>query len=219
MHTLSPPGFGVPSPPGWEPTAPNYREWLIAELEAIGGPLDVVGHDWGAGHVYAALAARPDLFRTWAADCAGLVHHDYVWHDMAQAWQTPEVGEQVVGMMAGQGLDEKQALFEGFGLDPETAAEVAQWVNEDMAACILGLYRSALQPYGGDIGHRLDAADLPPGLVIDASEDHYVDRTLSRANADRFGAGLLTLEGHGHWWMGTAAPEAADGLVAFWDGA
>ena len=99
--TLSPPGFGAPVPEKWNATIIEYRDWLISQLEAIGGVIDIVGHDWGAGHVYSMLAARPDVVRSWAADCAGLVHPDYVWHDAAQGWQTPDVGEQMVaGMVA-----------------------------------------------------------------------------------------------------------------------
>ena len=31
--------------------AEAYRDWLIGELEAIGEPVDLVGHDWGGAHV------------------------------------------------------------------------------------------------------------------------------------------------------------------------
>jgi pimeloyl-ACP methyl ester carboxylesterase len=67
---LTPPGFGAPVPQGWEPNQSNYGNWLLAELESLGGNVDLVGHDWGAGHVYGALAARPGLLRSWAADQA-----------------------------------------------------------------------------------------------------------------------------------------------------
>jgi pimeloyl-ACP methyl ester carboxylesterase len=93
LEALAPPGFGAPVPAGFEPTQLGYRDWLIGELERLGGDIDLVGHDWGAGHVYDVLAERPDLLRSWAADCAGLVHRDYVWHDAALAWQTPDVGD------------------------------------------------------------------------------------------------------------------------------
>jgi pimeloyl-ACP methyl ester carboxylesterase len=96
---LSPPGFGAPVPDGFDPTMDNYAEWLVGELESIratGTEIDLLGHDWGAGHVYGALARRPDLVRTWTGDIAGVLHTDYVWHDMAQAWQTPDVGEEAI---------------------------------------------------------------------------------------------------------------------------
>jgi pimeloyl-ACP methyl ester carboxylesterase len=39
---------------------PAYRDWLIARLEAFRHPVDLVGHDWGGGHVLnVAMARRP----------------------------------------------------------------------------------------------------------------------------------------------------------------
>ena len=81
---LSPPGFGAPTPTGWDATQTSYTQWLIQQLENIGGSIDLVGHDWGAGHVYGVLSEKPGIVRSWAADCAGLLHADYQWHDMAQ---------------------------------------------------------------------------------------------------------------------------------------
>ena len=52
---LSPPGFGA--------TVGEYRDWLVGELEAFDGPVDLVGHDWGGGHVVNVAMARPDLLR------------------------------------------------------------------------------------------------------------------------------------------------------------
>ena len=40
--------------------------------------------------------ARPELVRTWVSDVPGVFDAEYVWHDLAQAWQTPEVGEAAV---------------------------------------------------------------------------------------------------------------------------
>ena len=55
---LSPPGFGAPTPDGWAGDMAAYRDWLVGELERIGRPgqgIDLVGHDWGAGHVFGAV--------------------------------------------------------------------------------------------------------------------------------------------------------------------
>ena len=69
LIALSPPGFGTPVPEGFEATRMGYQSWLIAELERLGGNVDLVGHD--SLHVYGVLAVRPDLIRSWAADAAG----------------------------------------------------------------------------------------------------------------------------------------------------
>jgi pimeloyl-ACP methyl ester carboxylesterase len=216
---LSPPGFGAPTPAGWEPTVEAYRNWLIAELEGLHasghGPIDLVGHDWGAGHVFGAVGTRPDLVRSWAADCFGLIHPDYVWHDMAQAWQTPEVGEQLIGSMVETPLADRIALFEGFGAPPQIAAAMAAGLDQEMGRCILGLYRAAIQPASANVGRLLQAAARPPGLAIVAGEDPYVSADLSRDMASALGVATLELAGAGHWWM--FEPQlAADGLVGFW---
>lgn len=89
---LPPPGFGAPIPPGFSTTVGEYRDWLVGELEAFDEPVDLVGHDWGGGHVVNVAMARPDLLRGWATDVIGFFDPDYVWHGLAQVWQTPGEG-------------------------------------------------------------------------------------------------------------------------------
>ena len=67
VRRLSPPGFGAPVPDGFEATMVGYRDWLVSELESIGPPIDLVGHDWGGGHVLNVMMTRPDLVRTWVS--------------------------------------------------------------------------------------------------------------------------------------------------------
>ena len=218
---LSPPGFGAPTPDGWVGDVAAYRAWLIGELERIGGsgnPIDLVGHDWGAGHVFGAVAERPDLVRSFAADCGGLVHPDYVWHDMAQVWQTPGAGEDMVAGMTGAPLADRQALFESLGAPPAIAGAMAEGANEDMGRCILTLYRDAAQPAASEIGRRLASATRPPGLFIVPSDDPYAPAVLAADMAARLDGEVLPLDGCGHWWMFQEPGLAADGLVAFWSG-
>ncbi len=217
MVLLSPPGFGAPVPDGWGATSTEYRDWLVAEVEALaataGGPVDLVGHDWGAGHVFGVLDVRPDLVRSWACDCVGLLHPDYVWHDNAQIWQTPEAGEQAMAMRAAMPRDDRVAMMTGLGMDQQ-AAESSVDAPDGMADCVLPLYRSAIQPALAELGARLAAADLPPGLTLDATADPFVG--FGAETAPVLGARLATMEGAGHWWMCERPAEAADHLVAFW---
>ena len=60
------PGFGSDTPPGWTATKEAYVDWLIAEIEKLGEPVDLVGHDWGSLLVQRVVSLRPDLIRTWA---------------------------------------------------------------------------------------------------------------------------------------------------------
>ncbi|HYN32834.1 MAG TPA: alpha/beta hydrolase, partial [Ilumatobacteraceae bacterium] len=201
---LSPPGFGVAVPDGFDPTMDAYADWLVGELEAIRATdteIDLLGHDWGAGHVYGALARRPDLIRTWTGDIAGVIHRNYVWHDMAQAWQTPDIGEQVIAGMTEASADDKVALFTGLGLPGDLASELAAGLNAEMGRCVLRLYRTGAQPAVGELGARLAAMELPPGLVVDAELDIYIPSELSNDIARQLGADVLRLDGRGHWWM------------------
>jgi len=216
---LSPPGFGAPVPDGFDPTMDSYADWLVGELDAIratGSQIDLLGHDWGAGHVYGALAKRPDLVRTWIGDIAGILHADYTWHDMAQAWQTPDIGEQVVAGMTEATSDDKLALFVGLGLPDDIATALADGLDAEMGRCVLRLYRTGAQPAVGQLGDRLAAMDLPPGLIVDAEFDAYVSSELSNDVAERLGAEVLRLDGRGHWWMVADIDPVADALTTFW---
>jgi len=214
--TLSPPGFGAPVPDGFGATQTEYQDWLVSELTSLGGDVDLVGHDWGAGHVLGALAARPDLVRTWATDCAGLVHPDYQWHDMAQAWQTPEVGEQTVAAMGEGTVAERAATYESLGIDEPAASAIAAAFDDSMADCILRLYRSAAQPAMAELGARLRSMRLPPGMFVIATEDGYAgDTAVAHSVAEALGATTVEVE-LGHWWMFAGAPAVADALVTHW---
>src|SRR5215217_2331870 len=81
---LSPPGFGASAPDGWGATRDDYQDWLVGALAELGDPVDLVGHDWGGGHVAGVAMTRPNLLRSWCIDVAGIFHPDYVWHDLAQ---------------------------------------------------------------------------------------------------------------------------------------
>jgi len=215
---LAPPGFGAPVPPGWDATAAGYRRWLVDELASLGGEVDLVAHDWGAGHLWALLDGDAHLLRSWAADCAGLIHPDYHWHDAAVAWQTPGVGEDLVAAMVATPPADTAVGLAGAGMGPTAAAAVAVALDADMGACILSLYRSAVPPYLADLGTRL-VANPPavPGLVIVATGDPYAGTPEMAAEvAERLGADTCTLAGRGHWWMISDPDEAADALVAHW---
>ncbi|MBI2765819.1 MAG: alpha/beta hydrolase [Chloroflexi bacterium] len=199
---LSPPGFGAPVPAGFGATADEYAAWLTSELEAMSGPIDLVGHDWGGGHVARIACSRPDLIRSWVTDIAGCFDPEYVWHDFAQAWQTPGVGEEAIAQMVGAPLEARTLQFEGLGMSKSVAARVAAANDAEMGRCILALYRSAAQPAMTEWGKELPKAAARPGLVIIATEDHFTGgEVLARRSAERAGAKVAMLPGLGHWWM------------------
>lgn len=216
--TLTPPGFGVPSPAGWGASVIEYRDWLIGELEAIDGPIDLVGHDWGAGHVYSVLAHRPELVRSWAADCVGLLHPDYQWHDAARGWQTPEIGEQMVAGMVDMVDTDFVETFTALGMTPGIAADVKSHINQDMARCILALYRDAAQPAMSRLGERVIMKQPQNGLVIVAEQDTYAGSIeMMEEMADILRADVAHLADCGHWWMIQRPDAGANALCDHWN--
>jgi pimeloyl-ACP methyl ester carboxylesterase len=220
--TLAPPGFGAPVPDGFAATADAYLAWLTGQVAALDAPVDLVGHDWGGGHVLRLAATRPDLIRSWCIDIAGMLDPGYTWHDLAQVWQTPGRGEEIVAAMFAPPVADRAAQLEALGMTPDAAVACARAGGPEMARCILALYRSARQPALEQWGRQLAAAEPRPGLVITATADQFTggpDRSHRAAGA--LGARETVLDGLGHWWMlqdPAAGAAALAGFLAGLDG-
>jgi pimeloyl-ACP methyl ester carboxylesterase len=214
---LSPPGFGAPIPDGFDCTAPAYRDWLAASLEAVGEPVDLVGHDVGGSAAIAIAMTRPDLLRSWASDSLGVFDPDYTWHDLARIWQTPEAGEKSVADLLGGTLEERTARMAAFGITGPVAAKVAAAQGPEMGRAILAFYRSADLAVLAELDRYLPAAAQRPGLAIIGTEDHFVGSVDMRLrSAARAGARTEVLEGLGHWWMVQDPGRSARALASFW---
>jgi pimeloyl-ACP methyl ester carboxylesterase len=214
---LSPPGFGAPLPDDFPATFLAYRDWLEDKLEGIDGPIDLVGHDWGGGHVVNLVMHRPELVRSWASDIVGVFDPDYVWHDLAQVWQTPDEGEQLVETMFGGTVEDRAAQWAAF-LPTDIATSIAHGQGPEMGRAILSLYRSARQPAIAEAGRALENARARPGLSLLATEDTYVGSDeIRRRAAQRAGAQTAVLEGLDHWWMVHDPAQGAAVLTRFWE--
>jgi pimeloyl-ACP methyl ester carboxylesterase len=213
---LSPPGWGAATPDGWTATVEEYRRWLVGELEEIGEPVDLVGHDWGGGHALNVAMTRPDLLRTWVSDLLGCFDPDYVWHPLAQGWQTPGKGEEAVAAMVDDPSSRLDDM-ESRGLARAVGEQMARGYDTTMARCILGLYRDAAQPTMARLGENLPAAAARPGLAVLATDDRNVGTDeMRRRAAARAGAEVAVLDGLGHWWMVQDPKRAAAVLHDFW---
>ncbi|WP_458318317.1 alpha/beta fold hydrolase [Mycolicibacterium brisbanense] len=215
---LSPPGFGAPLPDGFTATYLEYRDWLEAQLENIDGPIDLVGHDWGGGHVLNVVMHRPELVRSWASDVVGLFDPEYVWHDLAQVWQTPGEGEEAVDAMLGGTVEDRAAQMAALGIPIDIATQIAAVQGPDMGRAILALYRSARQPAMAEAGRALENAQVRPGLSLLATDDPYIGSdAVRRRAAERAGAETAVLERLGHWWMVQDPARGAAALSGFWE--
>jgi pimeloyl-ACP methyl ester carboxylesterase len=218
MVRLSPPGFGAPLPANFGATIDDYRRWLVDELSQFDAPVHLVGHDWGGGHVAEVAMARPDLLRSWVTDTIGGYEPDFVWHPLAQVWQTPGAGERNIEETFAGDVEERAARMVEWGIPEPTAGEVARAQGAEMGRAILGLYRSAVPPTLVRRGRNLPAAAARPGLVPIPTEDSTVGSVAARRRAaGRAGARTVELEGIGHWWMLQDPARAARMLTEFWN--
>ena len=152
---------------------------------------------------------RPDIVRTWAAG-AGAIDESYVWHQAAQIWQTPGIGEQFMAQMSPEA---SVPIFVADGMPEAIAREVAAGVDDRMKAAVLPLYRSAVN-VGKEWGPDLEGVDRP-GLLIWGEKDQYMGMDFARRMAARTKAELVTVPG-GHWWPVQFPKEAAEALERHW---
>ncbi len=211
---LSLPGFGTDVPAGWTATKEEYAGWLESQLEQFAEPVDLVGHDWGAILSQRVASMRPDLIRTLACG-SGPLDDEYQWHPMAQAWQTPDVGEQVMTAMTSMPAADLAAGLVAGGSDPELAAVEASRVDTRMTDCMLALYRSAIT-VGAEWQPAVEAMPRRPATVFHGADDPHVPTTTARRIAARLEAELIVYPECGHWWPWDRAAETAAALTRLW---
>ena len=208
--TLSLPGFGCPVPAGFGATKEAYVDWLIGRFAALTEPIDVVGHDWGALLTIRAVSVRPTLVRSWAVGGAPL-DREYVWHQAAQAWQTPGMGEKVMASMTAEGM---RAALAAAGVPPADATTTAAGVDDTMKQCILTLYRSAVH-VGAEWEDDLWRVSAP-GLVLWGEKDPFAAVRFGERLAERTRSRFVMLPGCSHWWQLERPAEVAQELQRHW---
>ncbi len=212
---LALPGFGCPRPDGFGGTKDDYAGWLAGELERLPGPIDLVGHDWGAGLTYRVVTTRPDLVRSWVADIGNIAHPDYEWHDIGKLWQTPGEGEAFVEAQNAQAPEDRAGLLQAMGVSFEDALEMATASDAVMGESILGLYRSALPNPHADWGPW--SPTQAPGLVVHPVDDIFGDEQQAREVATALGASFALIPASGHFWPYQAPDAAVRVLQDFWN--
>ena len=203
------PGFAEPAPAGFACTKEGYVDWIVERCEALGGQVDLVGHDWGSLLVQRVASIRPDLLRT--VSCGGAaVDVDYPWHPLAQVWQTPGEGERYM----------EEELTDDFGIQhlidngvPEEDARRNMWLTPHGKTTILKLYRSAVH-IGAEWQPDLERIEVP-AMVIWGRTDPYVELHWGERLAERMKAELVVLE-CGHWWPYERPAETAAALLRHW---
>ncbi|ABI78606.1 hydrolase, alpha/beta fold family protein [Hyphomonas neptunium ATCC 15444] len=207
------PGFGTGKPPGFHSTKDEYASWLITQMEAAGGKVHIVGHDWGALLTLRVASLRPDLVKSWCVTNA-VIDPEYSGHRTARMWATPLLGEFVMLNMRN-----KARLIEGLvqgGMPRELAEVEVPHIDKQMRQSILSLYRSAIGLRFS--GHWVeDLANLPKhGQLFWGENDPYVELPVAERFSKRHGTALHVERGTGHWACHDRAENFAGVLKALW---
>ena len=207
------PGFGCARPAGFSATKEAYTDWLVGQMEDIGGGIDIVGHDWGALLTLRAVSLRPDLVRTWCVTNA-VIDPEYRGHAMARRWATPILGELVM-----LGMRNKKRLLPAMiagGMPKSLAKKEVPLIDKTMRQSILDLYRSAdgLR-FSDDWVNGL--ANLPQrGQLFWGETDPYVDLSVAKRFSARWNVPLHVETGAGHWACAERTTEFAALLQSHW---
>jgi len=148
--------------------------------------------------------------RSWNAGAAPL-HPDYVWHDTAKIWQTPEKGEEFMKFFGGEPV---VAALAAQGQGETLARETASHIDDEMKTCILTLYRSAVNA-GAEWYADLKRAPKT-GLILWGEHDPFADRKFGEWLARDTGGKFHLMKGCGHWYPAQDPAAMATALEAHW---
>ena len=112
VHTVPSPGLGVPAPESADIGIADWVSAVVAEIDAVDGPVVVVGHSGGGNVAWGAVDARPDRV-------ARVVFVDTVPPPSGQGISEFEVVDGVVPFPGWDSFDEPEV----FDLDERTRAE------------------------------------------------------------------------------------------------
>lgn len=208
------PGFITPAPHGFTATKDSYVDWLINLLEAEfarSGPVDLVGHDWGAMLSLRVAHLRPDLIRTWAALNACVLPGER-WHQVGRLWQTPIVGE--LGNLCARPWVMRRFLPKR-GMPVALAEVLSSQIGPLMKRSILTLYRSA-KSVDDEWGE--DLSNLPKhGMLVWGALDPFMSLDKAERFCEKWDVPLHVSKNLGHWSLCEDPRSVADHLRRHWD--
>ncbi|MGV7216011.1 alpha/beta fold hydrolase [Bradyrhizobium sp. UFLA05-112] len=204
------PGFDSPVPEGFSATKEEYVDWLIAQIEAVGDPVDLVGHDFGCILTSRVAALRPDLIRTWTG-ISGPIDPEYEPHPFAKACETPGVGEAMMAEMTVEGFV-KQLI--DAKVPREEAESSTRFFDAVMKDCVLKLYRSASRM--GEEWYPDLKNITSPSMVIWGYEDEFLPHRFADSLGQASASEVIVKFRAGHWVPLQKPAEVARVLEGLW---
>ncbi len=169
---------------------------------------------WGTRHASRNGLSRSDTIL--GDRYAGRVQPRYVWHDLAQVWQTPQVGEQAVAQMVSMPAEALARGYEGLGMTAAIARKVAAAANGDMGRGNPGAIQIGRATDQSRSRGRLAAGSRQTWPRVNCDRRPLLRRGDARAPMCRtrrrehccFGRG-------GHWRMCQQPKQGADAINSF----
>lgn len=197
---------------------PHLLADTVGMIEALGGPVHLVGHDWGGVVGWQVATRRPDLVRTWTAVSTPnpLALNEVLARDEAQRarfgyiLRFRQVGAAEDALLAngGAGL---ATMYGGFVAPEQVAADIAFFTEPGVLTAALSWYRAM---------SATDAAGLTPVTVPTSYVWGSADPAFGREAAEntqyhvqapyRF----LPLDGASHWLADEAPDTIADAVAS-----
>jgi haloacetate dehalogenase len=187
-------------------------ELAALALRELGGPFDVVGHDWGGSLALALAGTRPDLVRR-VVDIAGPYRRVDPVRGSYMLFLALPVLPEVLGRVAGEQAVRQaiRAIWTSEG-EPEAMEEyVAAYSSPERWRAMLSYYQSVVRPrvgraVGALVGREGVRIGMPPVkaermLVVWGSDDpptplHVGESVVRDLGPD---ATMLTVPGVGHF--------------------
>jgi pimeloyl-ACP methyl ester carboxylesterase len=201
----------------------DYRSAVLtadvaALIERVGGPVHLVGHDWGAAIAWSVATSRPDLVRTLTAFSvphptaylrAMLTSRQAVSSWYMYFFQLPRLPERTLSRPSGRG---ERWLAEGGLTPPDLERFRAEIVEDGALRGGLGWYRAMAMLDRSQLGRRVTV----PTTMVWSDQDAAISRPGIDGCARYVAAPyeLVVLEGVDHWIPTHAPQAAADAVLA-----